>query len=106
MWCPERAGETTIFIQKVLTRRVGDRRYYTHRLLEWQTGDDGKSRKRVLLNLGANYPIPKAQWRLLCTILQDLMVPPMQPRLGGLDPPDLVREAHHLARRIRRRSSN
>ena len=81
-----------------------DRRYYTHRLLESWKDADGKRRKRILLNLGADYPIPKKDWRLLCKILKERMERSSQYQLGNLDPPELVQEAKYLARRLCRKA--
>ena len=58
-----------MFIKRTMTKRVGNRRYFTHRLI-WSERE-GRA-LRYTLNLGANYPVPKEQWRDLCDILERL----------------------------------
>lgn len=95
----------TLFITRTLVRKVGDTRYYTHRLV-WSEPVKGKMH-RYFLNLGTNYPFPKDQWRYLCAILRRLRDEDEQlwfdfdpkPSLD-FDPPELVVEAHNLYRRM------
>ena len=99
----------TLFITRTLSRQVGDKRYYTHRLI-WSELVKGKM-CRYSINLGTQYPFPRDQWRSLCAILRRLRDEKDQHQqllfdfdppeaLLDFDPPELVREAHQLYRRM------
>lgn len=58
-----------MFIRRTQTRRKDGQTYHTHRLVCSQR-DGSKVRQRTLLNLGANFPLPRAHWALLCHRIQ------------------------------------
>ena len=62
-----------MFIRRTKTRTVGTQdHYYTYRLVKSvRLGD--KVRQRTLLNLGAHFDLPPAQWSLLYQRLDDLL---------------------------------
>ena len=62
-----------MFIRRTKTRTVGTQdHYFTFRLVKSvRLGD--KVRQRTLLNLGAHFDLPPAQWPLLCQRLDDLL---------------------------------
>ena len=62
-----------MFIRRTKTRTVGTQdHYFTYRLVRSvRLGD--KVRQRTLLNLGAHFDLPPAQWPLLCQRLDDLL---------------------------------
>ena len=62
-----------MFIRRTKTRTVGTQdHYFTFRLVKSvRIGD--KVRQRTLLNLGAHFDLPPAQWPLLYQRLDDLL---------------------------------
>ena len=62
-----------MFIRRTKTRTVGTQdHYFTYRLVRSVRRGD-KVRQRTLLNLGAHFDLPPAQWPLLCQRLDDLL---------------------------------
>jgi hypothetical protein len=75
--------------------------YYTHKLLE--TYEDEflrKTRKRMILNLGAGYSFPPEQWKSLCSRLEEILTgtPSLFPY-----PPNVEEEAQRLVKDINRK---
>ena len=90
-----------MFVTRTLNRTVKGKRYYTHRLVGSETVN-GRKRRRVILYLGASFPIPEKDWKLLCKITSEVLAGQSP---NWFDPPDIVREAHYLAKRIRAKAS-
>ena len=62
-----------MFIRRTKTRTVGTQdHYFTFRLVK-SVRIGNKVRQRTLLNLGAHFDLPPAQWPLLCQRLDDLL---------------------------------
>ena len=90
-----------MFITRTLNRTVKGKRYYTHRLVGSEIVD-GRKQRRTLLYLGAQFPIPKQDWPLLCRIVLEIQQG-YQP--NWYDPPEIVQEAHYIVRRIATRNA-
>ncbi len=62
-----------MFVRRTQTRRTEDGQpYYSHRLVHSERVGS-TVRQRTLLNLGRHFDIPRAQWPLLCTRIDDVL---------------------------------
>ncbi len=62
-----------MFVRRTQTRRTEDGQpYYSHRLVHSERVGS-TVRQRTLLNLGRHFDIPRAQWPLLCTRIDDIL---------------------------------
>jgi transposase len=62
-----------MFIRRTQTRQTASgETYYSHRLVRSERVGR-QVRQRTLLNLGRHFEIPRAQWRALCTRLEQLL---------------------------------
>ena len=50
-----------MYIRRTKTRSVKGKDYYSFRLVQAERRD-GKVRPKTLLNLGANFDVPREQW--------------------------------------------
>jgi Transposase DDE domain len=52
--------------------KTNDQTYATHRLVESYRNERGQVRQQTLLNLGSQFNIPKAQWKLLADRIEEI----------------------------------
>jgi len=63
-----------MYIRKVFQKnKETGAEYCTHRLAETYRNAESKVRQRVLLNLGANFPLPQEQWKLLADRIEEII---------------------------------
>ena len=72
--------------------------YTTYRLVDTYRNAQGKVSQQLILNLGANFSLPKAQWKLLADRINELLTG--QKTLLSLEPM-LERQAQMYAKRAR-----
>jgi hypothetical protein len=76
--------------------------YTTHRLVESYRNHAGKVRQQTLLNLGANFPFSKENWKCLADRIEEIK----NGQLSLFDvEPTLEKEAQRIAKLIRRKFS-
>ncbi len=87
-----------MFVRRTQTRRTEDRQpYYSHRLVRSERVGS-TVRQRTLLNLGRHFDIPRAQWPLLCTRIDDILSG--QAPLVADCPPAVEHEAQRIAAQL------
>jgi transposase len=63
-----------MFIRKVTQKNSDTKKIYnTYRLVEGYRNSQGKVRQQLILNLGANFSIPKKDWKLLADRIEELL---------------------------------
>ena len=72
--------------------------YTTYRLVDTYRNPQGKVRQQLILNLGANFSLPKEQWKLLADRINELLTG--QETLLALEPV-LEKQAQQYAKRAR-----
>ena len=83
-------------IRKMKTRQVGDKTYYTHRLVHSvRIGDQVE--QVYLLNLGARFDVPEEDWKTLCWCILERL---RGQRLLPLVPDAIQAEAEELVQRL------
>ena len=87
-----------MFIRRTRTRSRDGQHYATFRLVQSQR-QGSKVRQRTLLNLGAQFPIPKAHWRSLCLRVRQLL-DPQDVLLAVACTPAIEAEAQHIVDRL------
>ena len=87
-----------MFVRRTQTRRTEDGQpYYSHRLVHSERVGN-TVRQRTLLNLGRHFDIPREQWPLLCTRIDDILAG--QPPLVADCPPAVEHEAQRIAAQL------
>ena len=87
-----------MFVRRTQTRRTEDGQpYYSHRLVHSER-IGSTVRQRTLLNLGRHFDIPRAQWPLLCTRIDDILSG--QVPLVADCPPAVEHEAQRIAAQL------
>ena len=87
-----------MFVRRTQTRRTEDGQpYYSHRLVHSERVGS-TVRQRTLLNLGRHFDIPRAQWPLLCTRIDDVLSG--QAPLVADCPPAVEHEAQRIAAQL------
>ncbi len=87
-----------MFVRRTQTRRTEDRQpYFSHRLVHSERVGN-TVRQRTLLNLGRHFDIPREQWPLLCTRIDDILAG--QPPLVADFPPAVEHEAQRIAAQL------
>lgn len=87
-------------IEHVVSRKVGKREYFTYRIVMDHGRVRGR-RRRTVLNLGVQFPVPDRQWKLLCFMVDARLKPDDGQLHLDLDLPELVPIADDIARRFR-----
>ena len=87
-----------MFVRRTQTRRTEDGQpYFSHRLVHSERVGN-TVRQRTLLNLGRHFDIPREQWPLLCTRIDDILAG--QPPLVADCPPAVEHEAQRIAAQL------
>ena len=87
-----------MFVRRTQTRRTEDGQpYYSHRLVHSERVGN-TVRQRTLLNLGRHFDIPRAQWPLLCSRIDDILSG--QAPLVADCPPAVEDEAQRIAAQL------
>ena len=87
-----------MFVRRTQTRRTEDGQpYYSHRLVHSER-IGSTVRQRTLLNLGRHFDIPRAEWPLLCTRIDDILSG--QVPLVADCPPAVEHEAQRIAAQL------
>ena len=87
-----------MFVRRTQTRRTEDGQpYYSHRLVHSERVGS-TVRQRTLLNLGRHFDIPRVQWPLLCTRIDDVLSG--QAPLVADCPPAVEHEAQRIAAQL------